>query len=347
MIDGRFFSSHEAAIPCNFAGSILEIHILCDESSDANCTIHNIARGVISQLAFAGGGPRPNNNFGLNDPLKIAASNMDLISRNIKTLRIRLPVYNPPGDLIPNTSAGNLGGSKDNNVYGPIVFPTDLTATAQTVVFRIDKNCLNEETQQGDSCVVDGVKIKRDAIGVWRDNFCENRGKENRLFMCAFGHGHAGQDVWGRWDGQAGVHPLYSVVDGVAFRRFPTQPAVTISDIDVSNIDYVYRHMRPSILKAHKIAESQPTIVKRGCEIALVDQLERVVNNQLEHVANNQTLLNDSGASYRPTAVHLHFEIRVPTVSGFQYVSPYQTIVVANQNAIAGLRGYVGRKSCN
>src|ERR1700733_12867808 len=145
-------------------------------------------------------------------------------------------------DLIPNTSEGGLGGSKDNNVYGPIVFPTDLSATAQTVVFRVDENCLDEKTKSGKQCILGNVTITRDPIGVWRDNFCERRGA-NRLFMCAAGRGHAGQDIWGDWKNKPGVYPIFSVADGVAFRRFPRQPAVTVSDVDVTNIDYIYRHM--------------------------------------------------------------------------------------------------------
>jgi hypothetical protein len=143
------------------------------------------------------------------------------------------------------------------------------------------------------------------------------------LLTCPAGRGHAGQDIWGDWADQPGSHRLRAVTDGIAFRRFSAQAAVTISDVAGTNIDYIYRHVRPSELTRHGILPSRPSVVSRGCVLGFVDRFDQI--------SETATDLVDNGIYYEPTAPHLHFEIRVPTSAGFQLVSPYWTLVEAHR----------------
>src|SRR4029077_4758155 len=101
-----------------------------------------------------------------------------------------------------------------------------------------------------------GFVLGKAAIGHWGENFFEGK-FGNRFPQFPHASGHAGQDIWGKgWNESSVQHPLRSVVDGIAFRRFPAQPAVTVSDVNGTNIDYIYRHMRPSILDKNGIKVS-------------------------------------------------------------------------------------------
>jgi hypothetical protein len=320
-----YFGVNEAAVPCTFAGALVEVHILCDSVGEPDCKVKDLARSIISRLTFVGGSPRPKTKPGINDPIKaqqVLVGKLESESEKRKD-KVELPVYNKPGELLENSGEGGKGGSRDYNVYGPIIFPTDPSATAQTVIFRKGEYCLSKKEDKKDRCVHNGKVIYKAKVGDWRDNFCELRGA-NRLFTCPAGSGHAGQDIWG--DGWVpGKYPLRAVTDGIAFRRFPRQPAVTISDVNATNIDYIYRHMRPSVLAKHGIGSPTPKKVKRGCVLALVDELQ--------NLSGKKTSLTDGdgGVSYEATSPHLHFEIRVPTQSGYQHVSPYWTVTSAHK----------------
>jgi hypothetical protein len=327
LVDAEYFGETEAAVPCVFAGALIEVHILCDSIGDPDCKVRDTARSILSRLTFVGGSPRPKSKPNINDPIQKLAKLVESLENDAaKAHKAKLPVYSEPGDLLPGSGVNGKAGSRDSGVYGFILFPTDLRASAQTVVYRADQNCLPGDEDKGSTCIHAGTEITKAPLGQWRDNFCEAR-SGNRLFMCPEGRGHAGQDVWGKdWKGQPGMFPLRAVIDGIAFRRFPAQPAVTVSDVNGTNIDYIYRHMRPSGLSQHGIAPSEAIQVSRGCTLALADRLQSV--------ADKKTKLVDNGISYVATAPHLHFEIRVPTRSGFQHVSPYWTLVQAHRFAI-------------
>ncbi|WP_441261150.1 hypothetical protein AB7008_48155 [Bradyrhizobium sp. 521_C7_N1_3] len=326
LIDDRRFGTREAAISCLFAGALIEVDILCDAAGDPDCQVRDLARLVFSRLTFIGGSPRSKTNPAVNDPLHKLANSVNSLEYDAANAgRIRLPSYSRPGDLLPGSGVQGGGGSEDFHLYGQLLFPTDLRAAAQTVIYRKDQRCYPGDKDQGHTCLHNGIEIKKAEVGNWRDNFCEDR-EANRLYTCpdGDGHGHAGQDVWGKnWNKRTAHFPLRAVVDGVAFRRFPDQPAVTISDINGSNIDYIYRHMRPSELTRHGIPSSVPKDVKQGCVLAYADGLESK--------NNKKTGLRDGNTFYDQTARHLHFEIRIPTRSGFQNVSPYWTLVQAHR----------------
>lgn len=336
----EWFSVNEAAVPCSFAGALIEVHILCDASGQIDCKVREVARDVIRALNFVGGAPRPRTNPTINDPISALAKLVSDLESDASQSRIKFPAYAPPGELLKDTSAKGKGGSLDTHSYGALTFPTDLSAVAQTVVYREDQHCLagfdEEPTDIHCKRKKGNVVIKRVEKGHWRDNFCEER-SGNTLFVCPAGEGHAGQDIWGDWTGKAGKFPIFAVTDGIAFRRFPKQPAVTVSDIQVTNIDYVYRHMRPSELSKHGIGKADPVPVKRGCPIALVDRIMK---------AQADGSILDDGTRYGPTAVHLHFEIRVPTRSGFQYVSPYQSLVSAHKSGLAKSKAILPSGNC-
>jgi hypothetical protein len=324
LIEERLFGEREATIPCLFAGSLVEVHILCDAEGDPDCRVRDIARLVMSRLAFVGGSPRSKANPAINDPLRKLDNLIDSLESDSENAgKTNLPAYAQPGDLLPGSGVKAASGSPDSHIYGHILFPTDVRAAAQTVIFRADQDCAPGDKDLGRSCIHNGFEITKGEVGRWRDNFCEDR-DANRLYTCPVGSGHAGQDVWGgNWNKHPAGHPLWAVVDGVAFRRFPAQPAVTISDVYGSNIDYIYRHMRPSELKKHGVPSSSPTDVRQGCVLAFVDRLNAVTHHKSD--------LRDGEIYYEPTAPHLHFEIRVPTRSGFQNVSPYWTLVQSHK----------------
>jgi hypothetical protein len=325
LIEDKRFGTHEAAIPCLFAGSLVEVDILCDAEGDPGCQVRDVARLVFSRLTFIGGSPRSKANPAVNDPLRKLADFMNSLESDAANAgRTKLPSYGRPGDLLPG-SVQEGDGSKDYHLYGQLLFPTDLSAAAQTVVYREDQHCYGTDEDHGRTCLHNGKEMTKAKAGIWRDNFCEDR-EANRLYTCstANGNGHAGQDVWGTdWNRRNANYPLRAVVDGVAFRRFPDQAAVTISDINGSNIDYIYRHMRPSELTKHGIPSSVPIDVKQGCVLAFVDRFDS------KH--GKRTGLRDGNTFYDETARHLHFEIRVPTRSGFENVSPYWTLVQAHR----------------
>jgi hypothetical protein len=97
LIDGGFFSQTEAAIPCQFVGSIVEIHILCDQVSDQDCIIGDLARDIIQRLRFVGGRPRPTTNLAFNDPLSVTKTNMQAMEEYESKLNMKTPVYGMPG----------------------------------------------------------------------------------------------------------------------------------------------------------------------------------------------------------------------------------------------------------
>jgi hypothetical protein len=315
-----YFNSQEAAVPCLFAGSLVEVHILCDSIGDPDCSVKDTARTILANLAFVGGSPRPNREPGINDPAGRLNQLLDSLDRSArKTLAVRRFEYGHPGDLLLGSGGNGEHGSLDFGVYGAILFPVPLTASAQTVIFRADQKCMEgSDIDKGTTCIHNGLEIRKAPIGEWRDNFCEDR-EVGWLLTCPAGHGHAGQDLWGNWMAKPGVYPLRAVADAIAFRRFPAQAAVTLSDVMGTNIDYVYRHMRPSELTKHGIGPARPVEVKRGCVIAFADRFGRIS----EEVTN----LSENAVFYEETAPHLHFEIRVPTQYGFQNVSPYSTLV--------------------
>lgn len=326
LVDAEYFGETEAAIPCLFAGALIEVHILCDSHGDPDCKVRDLAQEIVSSLSFVGGAPRSKQRPGINDPIQRLSKEVSDLESAVAQSHQKLPSYSAPGDLVEGSGVNGKAGSKDTGVYGPILFPTDLSASAQTVVYRSDEECLEGDTNNGATCETrSGRIIMKAPVGEWRDNFCEAR-SGNRLFTCPDGHGHAGQDIWGKaWNDTLTKYPLRAVVDGIAFRRFPAQPAVTLSDVNGSNIDYIYRHMRPSELDKSGIVASRPQRVTRGCILAPVDRLQ--------NVSSKRTKLVDNGISYDATAKHLHFEIRIPTKSGFQNVSPYQTVVDAHRAA--------------
>jgi hypothetical protein len=335
QVKAEYFNEREATIPCLFSGALIEVNILCDAYGDADCNVKALARELFAALSFVGGSPRPQSNPGKNDPIQRLSREVDELSKAVSNKGLKsLPQYSAPGELVANSGVnGGSKGSDDFGVYGPILFPTDPSASAQTVVFRADEHCLNEDDDKGATCEPPQMPVITKApIGEWRDNFCENR-SDNNLPTCPYGDGHAGQDVWGKgWnDKKSPAYPLRAVVDGIAFRRFPNQPAVTVSDVNGTNIDYIYRHMRPSVLDSHGIVASRPTEVTRGCRLAYVDRLQGTASDQTDPTEK----FKDGTVLYTPTAKHLHFEIRVPTKAGYVNVAPYRTLVEAHKTAIS------------
>lgn len=332
QVKAEYFNEREATVPCVFAKALIEVNILCDAFGDPGCKVKDLAREVFAALSFVGGSPRSKSNPGTNDPIQRLSQEVDDLGKPAAALK-SLPKYAAPGELVANSGVkGGSQGSSNTGAYGPILFPTDVTAFAQTVVFRADEHCLDEDNDKGATCEVPSMPVITKApVGEWRDNFCENR-SGNNLPTCPQGSGHAGQDVWGKgWnDRNSPAHPLRAVVDGIAFRRFPTQPAVTISDINGTNIDYIYRHMKPSVLDSHGIFASRPKKVTRGCRLAYVDRLQGSAKDQTTSFGK----FKDGAVLYDPTARHLHFEIRVPTKAGYLNVAPYQTLVEAHKASV-------------
>ncbi len=344
-----YYGVKEAAVPCMFAHALIEISILCNTSDESICSTSLLGRAIFRSLSFVGGAPQPSRVKKLLDGLtaRIAAeATLSAQSAKVKT------IYGAPGALIPGTVyGGSQSGATEDAIFGLITYPLEISAVAQTVVFREDHG--ENVCAPGWSLVGFSGQCRRDRPypgtaesptytpvipGVWGDNFCEDR-SANVLFSCPAGEGHAGQDLWGpawvNYKQNLHCHPLVATVDSIAFRRFEHQPAVTLADVNGLNVDYIYRHVYPNELKAHGIPASGPKPVKQGQVIAFVGNLQEQTGGTCS--ANDKSRDCVNGYKYDLTAPHLHLEIRVPTKAGFRYAPPYPTLVLAHKALESGV----------
>jgi peptidase M23-like protein len=210
--------------------------------------------------------------------------------------------YASPGRLVAGTGLRGNDGRRDYTVYADIGFPL-----AEAPAFA--------NTQYYKNRVPGGVMSYP-----WRDDFCERR--SYYVGQCPGGMGHQGQDIRAadcnpKSTGTDGCTPhqndIVAVRDGMILRA-PNQEAVyLVVNTPTEHIRFRYLHMRPKLLDADGVVS--------GRKVTAGEVLGQIGNfSQYEH-----------GTSY-----HLHFDVQVPTRSGWVFVNPYMTLVAAYERLIGG-----------
>jgi hypothetical protein len=88
VVAAEYFGEREAAIPCLFAGALIEVHILCDSYGDPDCKIKDVARDIIASMNFVGGSPRPHDLPGVTNPIHSLAKKIDDLDAAVTSRRI-------------------------------------------------------------------------------------------------------------------------------------------------------------------------------------------------------------------------------------------------------------------
>ena len=212
--------------------------------------------------------------------------------------------YYPAGRLVPGTGPHNGNGRADDTVYSAIRFPV-----AAAPAFA--------DTQYFARRVIGGV-----AAYPWRDNFCERRGFY--VGQCPGGSGHQGQDIRAAACSTTSAgddrcasdqNDVVAARDGMIMRA-PGQEAVyLVVNTPTEHIRFRYLHMRPKALDAAGVLSGR--VVKAGETIGQIGNFSG----------------HENGTSY-----HLHFDVQVPTRTGWVFVSPYMTLVASYEHLI-GARG--------
>ncbi len=210
--------------------------------------------------------------------------------------------YYGPGRLIPGTGYRGNSGRSDYTVYSNIRFPL-----AEAPAFA--------NTQYYAHRVAGGVRAYP-----WRDNFCESR--SFFLSQCPGGMGHQGQDIGAGGCNAASLgddrcsphqNDVVAVRDGTILRASGQEAVWLIVNTPTEHIRFRYLHMRPKLLDADRVLSGR--VVNAGETIGQVGNFSG----------------HENGTSY-----HLHFDIQVPTRTGWIYVNPYMTLVAAYERLIGG-----------
>ncbi len=214
--------------------------------------------------------------------------------------------YHPPGKLLSSTGARGQSGRQDRTVYAPIRFPlADTPAYANSQLF-----------QSRNRPPADQPQASPNYSYPWRDNFCERRGFP--VGQCPAGIGHQGQDLRPAPCSPQPCqrhHNLVAVRDG-AILRMPKQEAVyLVVNTATEHLRFRYLHMSPRKMDEDNVLSGR--LVREGEVIGQVSNYSR----------------KEGGTSY-----HLHFDVQVPTRTGWVFVNPYMTLVSAYERLL-GSRG--------
>jgi Peptidase family M23 len=260
-----------------------------------------IALHFLNLLHIAGGAPQPTV---IPDPPIVARP--ELTAENFS--------YHSPGKLYPGSGFRGAGGRVDYTVFAPIRFPlAEAPAYANSQIYR-DRERPRSKTSGRETTP------SADYSYPWRDNFCERRGFA--VGQCLSGIGHQGQDIrpapcaapLGN-DRCDPAHNLVAVRDG-AIMRSPKHEAVYVV-INTANehMRFRYLHMDPRKMDEDNLLSGRA--VREGEVIGQVSNYSK----------------KENGTTY-----HLHFDMQVPTRTGWLFVSPYMTLVTAYERLI-GARG--------
>ncbi|HEX3442432.1 MAG TPA: M23 family peptidase [Pseudolabrys sp.] len=314
----RYGVTYVAAIYCRDARP--RPHLLSCRQAD------RIAVRFLRSLTLAGGTPSP-------EPAAIPPIPLDRPAPVSKDF-----TYFSPGALIPGTGfKKDLGGRGDYTVYARLRFPlAGAPAFANSQSFNNWGDCdftgrsprrLGRKGMSY-SCKVNGLPLRYDeSAGAnysypWRDNFCEHR--NFYVGQCPAGLGHQGQDIRPSFCKQfnegadrclAYQHDVAAVQNGMILRE-PKQEAVFVFvNTPDTHVRARYMHMSPNQLDADGVLSGRR--LREGEVFGKVGNF-----NDGEH-----------GTSY-----HLHFDMQVPTKTGWVFVNPYMTLVSAYEQLI-GARG--------
>jgi murein DD-endopeptidase MepM/ murein hydrolase activator NlpD len=218
--------------------------------------------------------------------------------------------YFGPGRIYSGSGFHSAGGRVDYTVFAPIRFPlADSPAYANSQIYR-DRARAKLSVRE--------AAASPDYAYPWRDNFCERRGFP--VGQCFAGIGHQGQDIRPAPCpaplGNDRCDPAHNVVaarDG-AIMRSPKQEAVyVVINIANEHVRFRYLHMEPRRMDEDNLLSGRD--VREGEVIGQVSNFSR----------------KENGTSY-----HLHFDVQVPTRTGWVFVNPYMTLVTAYERLIGG-----------
>lgn len=244
--------------------------------------------------------------------------------------------YYEPGNLIPNTGWNKLPGRNDRHVYTRIRFPlANAPAYVKSQSFMPWGDCYRgahtgHMGKKGSiyRCNVNGIPLVFDESAAanfsypWRDNFCEVR--EFIVGQCPAGHGHQGEDirpsncVLSEENSDRCLpyqHRVAAVRDGMVWRRAGNLGLWIVVNTPNDLVRFRYLHMNPKMLDQDGMVSGRK--VREGEIIGAVGTW---------------------GDYPRGTSYHIHFNIQVFTKSGWAWVSPYMTLVLAYERLI-GARG--------
>ncbi|MBK3660190.1 M23 family metallopeptidase [Bradyrhizobium diazoefficiens] len=248
--------------------------------------------------------------------------------------------YYAPGNLLPGTSQGDLGGVTQKILWGAsdLRFPIELNpAYANSQTFMHGGDCLGHKIpldhgrykcQENPGKILEPREDNMENYAYpWRDNYCEERNDTTREPRdCPAGKlAHEGQDIRPpacQYDGTRCKINLYNVVavtNGSALWK-ANNNVKFIADDD-TGVYFVYLHMSPDALAGAGLKQGQLVHRNRGQKIG-------EVGNWMQTQPNG-------------TTAHLHFEIRSQseTCGGFGCTSsPYWTLIRAYEGLI-GMQG--------
>ncbi|MBS0535725.1 MAG: M23 family peptidase [Proteobacteria bacterium] len=278
-----------------------------------------IAEAFLKKLAIVGGAPQ-----------KIAEPHLDLT-------RPTAPsdfTYYAPGDLIPNTGWKKMPGRADYHVYALMRFPiAEAPAYVKSQSFMPWGDCYRSghtgrlgRKDAPYTCKVNGIPLTfNESAAVnfsypWRDNFCELR--DFIVGQCPGGYGHQGQDIRpancvmdneGSDRCEPYQHTIAAVRDGLIWRLPGNLAAYLVLNNANEFVRFRYLHMNPKFMDADGLVTGRE--VKEGEIIGKVATWGDY----------------ESGTSY-----HLHFNMQVVTKSGWVWVNPYMSLVLAYEKLIGG-----------
>jgi hypothetical protein len=278
-----------------------------------------IAAAFLKRLRIAGGTPQ-----------SIAEPKLDLTEPAAKSDF----TYYGPGDLIPNSGWKKMPGRADYHVYALMRFPiADAPAYVKSQSFNPWGDCYRSGhtgrlgRKDGEyACKVNGLPLvfnESAAVNFnypWRDNFCELR--DFLVGQCPGGYGHQGQDIRpancvmdneGSDRCEPYQHTIAAVRDGLIWRLPGNLAAYLIINNPNEFVRFRYLHMNPNYMDAEGLVTGRQ--VSEGEIIGKVATWGDYEN----------------GTSY-----HLHFNMQVVTKSGWVWVNPYMSLVLAYEKLIGG-----------
>ncbi|HWK96072.1 MAG TPA: M23 family peptidase [Pseudolabrys sp.] len=278
-----------------------------------------IAESFLKRLQLAGGTPQT-----------VEGPKLDLTRPEAKSDF----TYYAPGDMIPGSGYKKLPGTADYHVYAMMRFPiANAPAYVKSQSFNPWGDCYrtghNGRIGRKDasySCKVNGLPLTFNESAPtnfnypWRDNFCEYR--DFLVGQCAGGRGHQGQDIRpancvmnneGSDRCEPYHHSIAAVRDGLIWRLKGNLAAYLVLNNANEFVRFRYLHMNPDYMDADGLLTGRQ--VSEGEIIGKVATWGDY----------------ESGTSY-----HLHFNIQVMTKSGWVWVNPYMSLVLAYEKMIKG-----------
>jgi len=266
-------------------------------------------------------------------PLPIRAPHVDLTEPREKSPDF---TYHSPGDLIAQSGWRKMPGRADYHVYANMRFPiANAPAYVKSQSFMPWGDCYKSGREGAIgkkgapySCRVNGLPLVFDESAAvnfsypWRDNFCELR--DFIVGECPGGRGHQGEDIRPAecvlYNEQADRclpyhHTVAAVREGTIWRTRGNLAVFIVVNTANDFVRFRYMHMNPKFMDEDGLLTGRR--VSEGEIIGKVGTWGDFPN----------------GTSY-----HIHFNMQVFTRTGWVWVNPYMSLVLAYERLI-GARG--------